>query len=196
MSAVLRQGLAAALIAVLAGGGGFLLARHLQPSGSTEVVIPEGVPRVPSANGALEGQPAPDLALNDLDGRSRKLSEWRGRWLLVNFWATWCSPCMAEIPLLIAVQREHEARGLSVLGIAMDDPEAVRGAVQELGFNYPTLAGDEAVLGAMEQLGNTLGAIPYTVLIDPSGIIRYLEMGGIDAGKLDLLVQRFLPVAP
>lgn len=186
-----QQALAAALIAVLAATGGFLLARRLQAP-----VIPEGVPRVPSADRALEGEPVPDISVNDLDGKPRKLSEWRGRWLLVNFWATWCGPCMEEIPLLIAAQRQHQAAGLSVLGIAMDDPEAVRKAVQELGFNYPTLVGDEAVLGAMEQLGNSLGAIPYTVLISPDGRIRYLEMGGIDAGKLDLLVHRFLPAAP
>jgi len=188
-----RQALAAALIALVAGGGGFLLARQLQPA---EPVIPEGVPRVPKANAGLEGQPAPDLAIQDLDGKPRKLSEWRGRWLLVNFWATWCGPCMEEIPLLIAAQKQHQSAGLSVLGVAMDDPEAVAKAVQEMGFNYPTLAGDESVLGAMEQLGNTLGAIPYTVLIGPDGVIRYLEMGGIDATKLDLLIRRFLPSAP
>ena len=188
-----RQALAAALIAVVAGGGGFVLARHLQPA---EPVIPEGVPSVPSADTRLEGQPAPEVVLNDLDGKPRSLAEWRGRWLLVNFWATWCSPCMEEIPLLIAVQKQHQAAGLSVLGIAMDDPEAVTKTVQELGFNYPTLAGDEVVLGAMEKLGNTLGAIPYTVLISPEGLIRYVEMGGLDAGKLDMLVHRFLPPAP
>lgn len=188
-----RQALAALLIAVVAGTGGFLVARQMQPAPPAEPVIPADVPRVPKADGRLEGQPAADIALPDLDGKPRQLSEWRGRWLLVNFWATWCSPCMEEIPLLIATQKAHEARGLSVLGIAMDDPEAVRGAVKELGFNYPTLAGDEAVLGAMEQLGNTLGAIPYTVLIDPAGVIRYLEMGGIDAVKLQALVERFLP---
>lgn len=192
MSVVLpRQALAATLIAVLAATGGFLLARRLQAP-----VIPEGVPRVPSADRALEGEPAPEISLNDLDGKPRKLSEWRGRWLLLNFWATWCGPCMEEIPLLIAAQRQHQAAGLSVLGIAMDDPEAVSKTVQELGFNYPTLVGDEAVLAAMEQLGNSLGAIPYTVLISPDGRIRYLEMGGIDATKLDLLVHRFLPAAP
>lgn len=193
MAGLSRQALGAALIAVLAATGGFLVARQLQPAAP---VIPEGVPRVPPANENLEGQPAPALSLPDLDGRSRTLSEWRGRWLLVNFWATWCAPCMEEIPVLVAAQKAHAARGLQVLGIAMDDPEAVRPAIQKLGFNYPTLVGDEAVLLAMEQLGNSLGAIPYTVLIDPAGVIRFLEMGGIDASKLDLLVQRFLPAAP
>lgn len=195
MAGFSRQALGALLIAAVAGTGGFFVARQMQPAPPAAPVIPADVPRVPKADGQLEGQPAADISLPDLDGKPRKLSEWRGRWLLVNFWATWCSPCMAEIPLLIATQKAEEARGLSVLGIAMDDPEAVRGAVKDLGFNYPTLAGDEAVLGAMEQLGNTLGAIPYTVLIDPAGVICYLEMGGIDAAKLQMLVDRFLPAA-
>jgi peroxiredoxin len=193
LSAVLsRQALGALLIAVVAASGGYWVARHFQPA---EPVIPEGVPRVPAANGALEGQPAPEVVVNDLDGKPRKLSEWRGRWLLVNFWATWCGPCMEEIPLLIRAQSEQGARGLQVLGVAMDESDAVRKAVREMGFNYPTLVGDEAVLTAMESLGNSLGAIPYTVLIGPDGVIRYLEMGGIDATKLQMLLNRFLPAS-
>jgi peroxiredoxin len=192
MTGFSRQALGAALIAVVAAAGGFLVARQFQPAAP---VIPEGVPRVPPANGALEGQLAPELSLKDLDGKPRPLSEWRGRWLLVNFWATWCAPCMEEIPVLIRAQAEQGARGLQVLGVAMDEPEAVRHAVAEMGFNYPTLAGDEAVLAAMESLGNSLGAIPYTVLIGPDGVIRHLEMGGIDAAKLKMLLERFLPPA-
>lgn len=143
-----------------------------------------------------QGQPAPDIRIADLDGRPRSLAEWRGRWLLVNFWASWCAPCMEEIPLLIASQTRYAPRGLQVLGIAMDDPEAVRATVKEKVFNYPTLAGDEAVLTAMEQLGNTLGAIPYTVLISPDGVVREMEMGGINSGKIDTWMQQYLPDLP
>ena len=191
MSPALKQAVVAASIAVLAGAGGFLVARHLNPP----PVYPDGMPHVPDAKGALEGQPAPAVTVNDLDGKPRSLTDWRGKWLLVNFWATWCGPCIEEIPLLIAAQRDYGASGLQVLGIALDDPDTVRAAMKERGFNYPSLAGDDTVMTALEQLGNTLGAIPYTVLISPDGVIRDMEMGGIDAHKVKMLAERFIPPA-
>ena len=66
--------------------------------------------------------------------------------------------------------------------------------MREKGFNYPSMVGDEALQTVMEQFGNTLGALPYTVLIAPDGVIRYVELGGVDGPKLDMLMQRFLPI--
>ena len=148
----------------------------------------------PAVTGGLEGQLAPALSLPDVDGKPRTLKGWPGKWLLVNFWATWCAPCMHEIPAFIATQTKYKKAGLQVLGVAMDDPDAVRTLMQEKGFNYPSLVGDEQVQVIMEQFGNTLGALPYTVLIAPDGVIRYIELGGVDGPKLDMLMQRFLPL--
>lgn len=189
MSGFSRQAALVLAIAFSAGAAGFWVAR-LMPK--TEVVTaPERAK--PVANESLEGQPAPAFTLPDLDGKSRTLADWPGKWMLVNFWATWCAPCMHEIPALIATQTKYEKAGLQILGVAMDDPDAVRTLTKQMGFNYPSLVGDEQVQSIMERFGNVIGALPYTVLIAPDGVIRYVELGGVDAPKLDMLMQRFLP---
>ena len=181
-----RQAALVAAIAFTAGAAGFWVARWMP---ATVVAAPE-----PVLTAALEGQQAPALSLQDVEGKPRTLKDWPGKWLLVNFWATWCAPCMHEIPALIATQAKYENAKLQVLGVAMDDPDAVRTLMRQKGFNYPSLVGDEQVQAIMEQFGNTLGALPYTVLIAPDGVIRYIELGGVDAPKLDMLMQRFLPL--
>lgn len=186
MNGFSRQAALVAAIAFTAGAAGFWVAR-LMPQ--AEVPAPK-----PVVTAALEGQQAPALSLPDLEGKPRTLKDWPGKWLLVNFWATWCAPCMHEIPAFIATQSKYQEAGLQVLGVAMDDPDAVRVLMKEKGFNYPSLVGDEQVQDIMEQFGNTLGALPYTVLIAPDGVIRYIELGGVDGPKLDLLMQRFLPL--
>ncbi len=189
MSGFSRQAALVAAIAFTAAAAGFWVAR-LMPQ--TPIAV-SAAPK-PSVNGALEGQPAPSLSLPDTEGKPRTLKDWPGKWLLVNFWATWCAPCMHEIPAFIAAQTRYQAAGLQVLGVAMDDPDAVRTLMQEKHFNYPSLVGDEAVQGIMERFGNTIGALPYTVLLSPDGVIRYIELGGVDGPKLEMLMQRFLPL--
>lgn len=188
MNGFSRQAALVAAIAFTAGAAGFWVARLMPQT----PVVAAAAPRLP-ANASLEGQPAPAFSLPDADGKAHTLKDWPGKWLLVNFWATWCAPCMHEIPALIATQAKYEKAGLQIVGVAMDDPDAVRTLMKEKGFNYPSLVGDEAVQGIMEQFGNTLGALPFTVLIAPDGVIRYLELGGVDAAKLDMLMHRFLP---
>jgi len=186
MSGFSRQAALVAAIAFAAGAAGFWTARWMPQA---EVAAPQ-----PAVTAALEGQQAPVLRLPDTTGKPRTLKDWPGKWLLVNFWATWCAPCMHEIPAFIATQAKYEKANLQVLGVAMDDVDAVRTLMQDKGFNYPSLVGDEQVQIIMEQFGNTLGALPYTVLISPDGVIRTMELGGVDALKLDQLMQRFLPL--
>jgi thiol-disulfide isomerase/thioredoxin len=83
----------------------------------------------------------PDLEFRDPDGNPHRLSEWNGKLLLLNFWATWCTPCLKEIPLLVETQREHGPHGLQIVGIAMDDVAPVRAFAQRLQINYPIMVG-------------------------------------------------------
>ena len=131
--------------------------------------------------------------LEDLTGTPRKLSEWRGKLVLVNFWATWCSPCLHEIPMLIEQQQAFGARGLQVIGPAMDEPETVRNGAPQLGIPYPVLVGDAAVVDAMQALGDTLGALPYSVLIDPNGNIVARKHGEFRRDELTRLIEAHLP---
>jgi cytochrome c biogenesis protein CcmG, thiol:disulfide interchange protein DsbE len=115
---------------------------------------------------------APDFARKDLTGRTLRLSDYRGKVVLLNFWATWCEPCLAEIQTFSRWQREHGVEGLQVLGVSMDDdPAVVVDAVRKYQLPYPVVMGDEQ-LG--ELYGGVLG-LPLSYLIDSSGriVARY-----------------------
>jgi thiol-disulfide isomerase/thioredoxin len=126
----------------------------------------------------------PDLEFRDLEGRAHRLSEWNGKLLIVNFWATWCAPCLKEIPLLVDAQQKQASRGLQVVGVAMDDAEPVRQMSARLKVNYPIMAGGTEVMSAMDQLGDTLGALPFSVLIAPDGRVLDRVSGGLKPEEL------------
>ena len=127
----------------------------------------------------------PDLEFRDLDGHAHKLSEWSGKLLLLNFWATWCTPCLKEIPLLVEAQKLHAARGLQIVGIAMDHADPVRAFRERLGINYPIMVGEADVIAAMDRLGDQLGAFPFSVLIAPDGRIIDRASGDLSREELD-----------
>jgi thiol-disulfide isomerase/thioredoxin len=126
----------------------------------------------------------PDLEFRDLQGRPHRLSEWNGKLLLVNFWATWCGPCLKEIPLLVQAQQQNAARGLQVIGIAMDDAEPVQQMAGRLRMNYPVMVGAMEIADAMDRLGDQLGALPFSVLIAPDGRILGRTSGALESDEL------------
>lgn len=136
--------------------------------------------------------PASALRFTDLAGKPRDLSEWRGRWVLVNFWATWCAPCLSEIPLLMDAQEAYADRGLQIVGPAMDRSEPVRALVQRMGIPYPVFAGDVEVAAAMDGLGDTLGALPFSVLLSPDGTAVYRKHGDFSRDELTALLEQYL----
>ena len=117
-----------------------------------------------------QGNQAPALALKDLRGRTLRLSDYRGKLVLLNFWATWCPPCRAEMPDLIKMQREYRSRGLQVIGVTYPPLEVkeVRRFIRKLGVNYPI------ALGAKETktLFDEAETLPLTVVIDRQGNVR------------------------
>jgi thiol-disulfide isomerase/thioredoxin len=135
---------------------------------------------------------AAQLPLLDLKSEPRRIAEWRGGWVLVNFWATWCPPCLEEIPLLIATQTEHGAHGLTVLGVAVDNLPNVGSFYVGLGMNYPTLLGEDDALRVMAGFGNPRGTLPYTVLLDPAGEVVASQHGAVDHARLATLLAPYL----
>jgi peroxiredoxin len=128
-------------------------------------------------NDELQGTYRPDFSLPDISGKLRHISEWDGRVIVLNFWASWCKPCLVEIPGFVKLQTRYGARGLQFIGIALERPEDISGFVREQGMNYPVLTGETEVIEIATEYGNTIGALPYTVIIDRAGIINFIKHG-------------------
>ncbi|MCG6965594.1 MAG: TlpA family protein disulfide reductase [Chromatiaceae bacterium] len=124
---------------------------------------------------------APELLLVDLEGVQHGLSEWRGQVLVVNFWASWCAPCQAEIPQLVRLQSEFGARGLQIIGVGIDAPRRLANVRRSLGINYPVLIVEPEQAGRMlGDWGNARQFVPYTVVIDRDGRVAHRQFGELD----------------
>ena len=126
--------------------------------------------------------------LPDLQGRPQTLARYRGKVLVVNFWATWCPPCREEIPDFVKMQQEYESKGLQFVGIALDTSQQVAGFAQEFGINYPLLLGGIRESETLRGLGNPGGGLPYTLIYDRDGRLREKIMGGLDRARLERLI--------
>ena len=142
-----------------------------------------------SAQRSLENQHAPPFSLQDMQGRRIDLAQYRGKVVLLNFWATWCAPCRLEMPKLIEWQTRYGIQGFQVLGVSIDDTAApVRPFLNQLHVNYPVVMGDSK----LEQLYGGIDGVPVTFLIDRQGIVRERFDGGPDLGALEWEVKRLL----
>ena len=137
--------------------------------------------------GALFG-----VALPDADGTEQSLGQWKGKVLVINFWATWCVPCRTEMPEFVKTQQEFGGRGLQFVGIAMDEPGKVKAFAVELGLNYPALIGGYGAIELSKTLGNRLGALPFTIIIDRSGHVVHTQLGPIKEANLRSIVTQLL----
>jgi len=130
---------------------------------------------VAGVSGQVQGQIAPDFELQSLEGQNIKLSSYRGKAVLLNFWATWCGPCKIEMPWFRELQKQYGPKGLQIVGVAMDDAskEDIDKFVKEMGVNYPILIGKEAV----GQDYGGVNVLPTTFFLDRDGKIVAREFG-------------------
>ncbi len=126
----------------------------------------------------------PDITLPDLTGTERKLSEWQGKIVILNFWATWCSPCRKEIPEFIKLQTEFEEKGLQFVGMAVEELEPVKEYSKSVGINYPTLIGQVSGINLSIPLGNMISTVPFTVIFDQQGNIVHRQLGELSREKI------------
>lgn len=143
----------------------------------------------------LEGEPAPshpELSLEATDGSTHAIADYRGDVLVINFWATWCPPCIEEIPMLIEAYEELRDQGLRILGPAMDDALAIERFAERFGMSYPIFADPAQVGPALSLLGDTQGALPYTVVIDRKGRLVESHHGKLDRAEFDALIKPYL----
>lgn len=118
-------------------------------------------------------------------GEELEMAAWRGRPLLVNFWATWCPPCIEELPMMEAFWREHAAKGLQMVALAIDQPSAVRRFLERIPLSFPVgLAGLEGTQLA-KSLGNASGGLPFSVFFDRNGGIYKQKLGQLQPADLD-----------
>ena len=138
--------------------------------------------------------PAPDFTLQSLDGKNMRLSDFRGKAVLLNFWATWCGPCKIEMPWFVDLQKEYGPQGLQIVGVAMDDSskEDIAKFAQEMGVNYPVLIGKEAV-------GDEYGgvpALPESFFIGRDGKIIDKIIGLKGKGEIEDSIKKALDTSP
>ena len=189
----MKSGVWFVLIAAVAAASGFLLSRQLATPTATVTVTaptkaassPANVAAEPSAHVIPDQVPA--VTLPGLNGKPCSLAEFHSPALVINFWATWCVPCRREIPLLRKVRREQHARGVEVVGIAVDFAGAVQKYARELGIDYPLMMGEEDGLAAAQSFGMDL-VIPFTIFADARRRIVAVKVGELHADEAQLIL--------
>jgi len=177
-SSKIRPAIAVALVIVI---GGLFVWREMLPSDEDEGALNTAIGVAEQSLAVEVGEPAPNFTLETPSGELVSLSDFRGRVVVLNFWATWCAPCRAEMPEFQALWTEHEsADDLVVLGVNWQDSlDGVTGFVDEFGLTFPILMDPGEVLEAYGLIG-----LPGTFFIDADGVLRSRVLGPLDVERL------------
>ncbi len=160
---------------ILAGGSGYALHNYLNNN--------------KAANNPAIGLQRIEFAATDLEGNLRNIKEWDGKLIFLNFWATWCPPCKKEIPDFIELQKTYGEQGFQIIGIAIDEEDAVREYAEDVGMNYPSLVVQGEGVGLAKRYGNSIGALPYTVIINSDGEISNTISGELSKKRAKELLE-------
>lgn len=171
----MKARLAFAGVAVLAGLAGAALYFGARLPGSAAVT-----PAADATPGAIYS-----ARFLDTGGNPRSLGQFEGRVVVVNFWATWCTPCREEMPAFVRLQERWAGRGVQFVGLAADEPDKVARFGRELAINYPLWTGDPDVMPLSKRLGNRLGVLPHTVILDRQGKVVDSRIGIYEESALE-----------
>lgn len=128
--------------------------------------------------------PLPEFSLPDLSDKQHNIRGWQGKVLVINFWATWCPPCLKEMPEFEAMQNELSNKGLQFVGIALDDLEPVKEFIANHKINYPILIGEDQGIKLAHDLGNIVNTVPFTVIVNKKGLVIKKHMGELTREQL------------
>ena len=131
----------------------------------------------------------PEFALTNLAGESQSIKSWPGHALIINFWATWCTPCIREIPLLKEFQETNSDKPIQVVGIAVDRFEPVKNFAKDMTFNYPVLIGQSEAMDAANAFGVDFYGLPFSVFTDTNGSVLGVHTGELKSGDLDKVLN-------
>lgn len=143
---------------------------------------------VPQKNGAvpaISASPVFAASFKDMDDKLQPMEQWRGKVMVLNFWAPWCPPCREEMPDFIKLQEQYRDRGLVIVGVALDEKLKVHAFADDIGVNYPILLGEMDAIELAKKLGNRLGGLPFTVVIDRKGDVVSSAVGGVTRARLE-----------
>lgn len=190
-----------ALVAVAAAGG-YFLQQHREPASSLSPVAdatsdgtpaePAEAPPQPTTIAKALPETLPQFELKDRDGKMRTLGDWKGKALVVNYWATWCPPCVREIPLLSKLRKERQGQ-VEVIGIAVDFREDVLAFAEKRNLDYPLLIGEEEGLAAVNAVGMD-PTFPFTLFADKQQRIVALKVGELHEDEAELILDRVAQV--
>ena len=137
-----------------------------------------------------KSEPAPAWKLKDVDGKTVSSEEFHGKVVVLDFWATWCPPCRAEIPGYVELQKKYGGDGLAIVGVSLDQggPAVVKQFIASQGVTYQIVMGDDKIADAF----GGVEAIPTTFIIDRKGVIRYRKMGSMPAAEFEAVLRPIL----
>ena len=133
-----------------------------------------------------------ESTINNPEGKPQGLKQFQNKILVLNFWATWCEPCREEMPELSNFYTNNQSKNLVVVGIAIDEEKAVKSYLKKTKVTYPILVDEDKGVTVSKDLGNHDGILPYTVIINPQGVIQKTIPGRIHQDQLDAIIKPFL----
>lgn len=168
-----------ATVAVTAGLFGLAAQHWLAGGGDSERTAPSAAAPAPTAPASGAVAQLLSAPLRDIDDKPQTLEAYKGRVLVVNFWASWCAPCVAEMPQLVALHDAYASKGVQFVGIGVDSRQNVQNFLKKVPVDYPILVSGFGGADLARSLGNGPGALPFTVVIDANGVVRSTKLGQI-----------------